>query len=150
MAKLTYIEQQADKLLNLYGGTAMHHNARVLCLERDCDIVREMKLVNPEEAGIRHMLPKARHYLVKLDHVRRPIVHIFKGDVPGEWRRCRCQPRCHHRGCYAQQRDPDRHAQAVSACVCGTPGAGVWLQYTRRRDRIRDPPFRFARSYTRS
>lgn len=37
-----------------------------------------MRRVNAEEAGIRHMLPKARHYLVKLEQVRRPIAHILK------------------------------------------------------------------------
>lgn len=56
----------------------MRHNARVLCLDSDADIVREMKLVNVEDAGIRHMLPKARHYMVKLENVRRPIAHILK------------------------------------------------------------------------
>lgn len=56
----------------------MAHNARVLCLKTDSEIVAEMQRVNAEEAGIRHMLPKARHYLVKLEHVRRPIVHILK------------------------------------------------------------------------
>lgn len=56
----------------------MPHNARVLCLDREPDIVREMRRVNVEDAGIRHMLPKARHYLVKLENVRRPIVHILK------------------------------------------------------------------------
>jgi len=56
----------------------MHHNARVLCLDSDADIVKEMKQVNAEDAGIRHMLPKAKHYLVKLENVRRPIAHILK------------------------------------------------------------------------
>jgi dihydropteroate synthase len=37
-----------------------------------------MKMIDTEEAGIRHMLPKAQHYLVKLEKVRRPIVHILK------------------------------------------------------------------------
>lgn len=57
---------------------AMPHNARVLCLQTDDEIVREMSRLNPEEAGIRHMLPKARHYLVKLVNVRTPIAHILK------------------------------------------------------------------------
>lgn len=56
----------------------MPHNARVLCLNTDLEIIAEMAKVNAEDAGIRHMLPKARHYLVKLEHVRRPIVHILK------------------------------------------------------------------------
>lgn len=56
----------------------MHHNARVLYLQTDDEAAREMRLVNPEEAGIRHMLPKARHYVVKLEHVRRPVAHILK------------------------------------------------------------------------
>lgn len=56
----------------------MPHNARVLCLRTDSEIIAEMQAVNAEEAGIRHMLPKARHYLVKLQQVRRPIVHILK------------------------------------------------------------------------
>jgi dihydropteroate synthase len=56
----------------------MPHNARVLCLSTDVEIIAEMAKVNAEDAGIRHMLPKARHYLVKLEHVRRPIVHILK------------------------------------------------------------------------
>jgi len=54
------------------------HNARVLSLATDAEIVREMRLVDAEEAGIQHMLPKARHYLVKLEKVRRPIAHILK------------------------------------------------------------------------
>ena len=57
---------------------AMPHNARVLCLRTDDEIVREMRRLNPDEAGIRHMLPKARHYLVKLANVRTPIAHILK------------------------------------------------------------------------
>jgi len=56
----------------------MAYNARVLCLPSDEDVVHEMRSVNAEEAGIRHMLPKARHYLVKLENVRRPIAHILK------------------------------------------------------------------------
>lgn len=56
----------------------MAHSARVLSLPTDQEIVDEMRRVNAEDAGIRHMLPKARHYLVKLEDVRRPIVHILK------------------------------------------------------------------------
>lgn len=56
----------------------MPHNARVLCLTSDDEIIAEMTRVNAEDAGIRHMLPKARHYLVKLEHIRRPIAHILK------------------------------------------------------------------------
>lgn len=56
----------------------MPHNPRVLRLTTDAEIVAEMQRVNAEETGIRHMLPKARHYLVKLTSVRRPIVHILK------------------------------------------------------------------------
>lgn len=56
----------------------MSHNARVVCLDNDADIIQEMRKINAEDAGVRHMLPKARHYLVKLDDVRRPIVHILK------------------------------------------------------------------------
>jgi dihydropteroate synthase len=37
-----------------------------------------MRSVNPEEAGIRHMLPKARHHLVKIEQVRRPVAHVLK------------------------------------------------------------------------
>ena len=57
---------------------SMSHNARVLCLSGDQDIKHEMKLVNAEDAGIAHMLPKAKHYLVKLEHIRGPVVHILK------------------------------------------------------------------------
>lgn len=56
----------------------MSHNARVLCLNNDVEITREMELINVEEGGVRHMLPKAKHYKVKLQGVRRPIVHILK------------------------------------------------------------------------
>lgn len=56
----------------------MPHNARVVCLNNDTDIIQEMRKINAEDAGIRHMLPKARHYLLKLENVRRPIVHILK------------------------------------------------------------------------
>lgn len=56
----------------------MAHNARVLSLNTDTEIIAEMVRVNAEEAGIRHMLPKSRHYLVKLEAVRRPIAHILK------------------------------------------------------------------------
>lgn len=56
----------------------MDHNARVLCLRGDADVISEMRAIHPEEAGIRHMLPKARHYLVKIESVRRPIAHILK------------------------------------------------------------------------
>lgn len=61
------------KMLNMIA-----HNARVLRLATDDEIAAEMARVNADEAGIRHMLPKSRHYLVKLEHVRRPIVHILK------------------------------------------------------------------------
>ncbi len=56
----------------------MSHNARVLCLHTDSEIIAEMARVNAEDAGIRHMLPKARHYMVKLERIRRPIAHILK------------------------------------------------------------------------
>ena len=56
----------------------MSHNARVMCLHTDGEIIAEMARVNAEEAGIRHMLPKARHYVVKLEQIRRPIAHILK------------------------------------------------------------------------
>ncbi len=56
----------------------MSHNARVLSLATDAEIVREMRLVDAEAPGIEHMLPKARHYLVKLEKVRRPVAHILK------------------------------------------------------------------------
>ncbi|MCL5105226.1 MAG: dihydropteroate synthase [Armatimonadetes bacterium] len=56
----------------------MPHNARVLCLGSEAEIIKEMRQVKAEDAGIRHMLPKAKHYLVKLENVRRPIVHILK------------------------------------------------------------------------
>lgn len=56
----------------------MAHNARVLSLNTDAEIIAEMVRVDAEEAGIRHMLPKSRHYLVKLEAVRRPIAHILK------------------------------------------------------------------------
>ncbi|MGI6296468.1 MAG: dihydropteroate synthase [Armatimonadota bacterium] len=56
----------------------MAHNARVLSLTTDAEIIAEMERVNAEEAGIMHMLPKSRHYLVKLEAVRRPIAHILK------------------------------------------------------------------------
>lgn len=56
----------------------MPHNARVLCLGDYAEIGREMELVDAEPGGVRHMLPKARHYVVKLQAVRRPIVHILK------------------------------------------------------------------------
>ncbi|MGB9619824.1 MAG: dihydropteroate synthase [Armatimonadota bacterium] len=54
------------------------HNARVLALSTDREVLREMRLVGPEEEGIRHMLPKARQFLVKLEKVRRPVAHILK------------------------------------------------------------------------
>lgn len=56
----------------------MLHNARVLCLATESEIAREMLLANPEDAGVRHMLPKARHYLLKLERVKRPMAHIIK------------------------------------------------------------------------
>lgn len=55
-----------------------HHNARVLSLTTESEIVREIRRAHPEDAGVRHMLPKARHYLVRLDQIRRPIAHILK------------------------------------------------------------------------
>jgi len=57
---------------------AKTHNARVLALATDPEIMREMWLVGPEEEGIQHMLPKARQFLVKLEKVRRPVAHILK------------------------------------------------------------------------
>lgn len=56
----------------------MPHNVRVLCLSNDAQIRREMAMVNVEPAGISHMLPKCKHYVVKLQNIRRPIVHILK------------------------------------------------------------------------
>ena len=34
----------------------MAHNARVLCLKTDDEIIAEMKAIDAEDAGIRHML----------------------------------------------------------------------------------------------
>lgn len=56
----------------------MPHNARVLCVSTEVQIRQEMKLVDVEPAGIAHMLPKCKHYVVKLQNIRRPIVHILK------------------------------------------------------------------------
>ncbi|MCE5322807.1 dihydropteroate synthase [bacterium] len=56
----------------------MAHKARVICPANDAEINREIMLVGAEEAGIRHMLPKAQHFLVKLENVRLPIAHILK------------------------------------------------------------------------
>lgn len=56
----------------------MLHNARVLCLANDAEIDTELRLVGPEEAGLRHLLPKTQHYLVKLESVRCPVAHILK------------------------------------------------------------------------
>ncbi|MCX8052554.1 MAG: dihydropteroate synthase [Armatimonadetes bacterium] len=56
----------------------MSHNARVLSLTTEAEIAREMELVNAEPPGIRRMLPKARHFMVKLEKVRRPVAHILK------------------------------------------------------------------------
>ncbi len=56
----------------------MTHNARVLCLAGDLDVIHEMRMVNADETGIRHMLPKTRFYVVKLERVRRPVAHILK------------------------------------------------------------------------
>jgi dihydropteroate synthase len=54
------------------------HNARVLVVNNEAEIISEMERVGPEEQGIRHMLPKAKHYLVKLERIRRPVAHILK------------------------------------------------------------------------
>lgn len=56
----------------------MSHNARVLCLESNDEIVSEMKKIHAEDIGIEHMLPKSEHYLVKLEGIRCPIAHILK------------------------------------------------------------------------
>lgn len=37
-----------------------------------------MERVNADPAGIRHMLPKARHYVVALEGIRGPVAHILK------------------------------------------------------------------------
>lgn len=54
------------------------HNARVLMVSSDHDIKRELQLINTEPPGIARMTPKARHFLVKLENVRRPVAHILK------------------------------------------------------------------------
>ncbi len=54
------------------------HNPRVLVLSDEAEIRAEMSRVGPEEQGIAHMLPKAQHFLVKLEKVRRPVAHILK------------------------------------------------------------------------
>lgn len=56
----------------------MLHNARVLDIDTDIEIIKELRRVKAEEAGIRHMLPKTKHYIVKLENVRCPIAHILK------------------------------------------------------------------------
>jgi dihydropteroate synthase len=56
----------------------MPHKARVLILANDSEIDHQIKMIGAEEAGIRHMLPKAQHYLIKLEQVKRPIAHILK------------------------------------------------------------------------
>jgi dihydropteroate synthase len=50
----------------------------VLCLDTDEEVVREMERVNADPAGIRRMLPKARHYLIALEGVPAPLAHILK------------------------------------------------------------------------
>ncbi|MDH7600686.1 MAG: dihydropteroate synthase [Armatimonadota bacterium] len=54
------------------------HNPRVLVPRDKEEIAAEMRRVGPEEQGISHMLPKAQHFLVKLEKVRRPVAHILK------------------------------------------------------------------------
>ncbi|MGQ9456136.1 MAG: dihydropteroate synthase [Armatimonadota bacterium] len=54
------------------------HNPRVLVLHNEADITMEMRRVGPEEQGIVRMLPKAQHYLVKLERISRPVAHILK------------------------------------------------------------------------
>lgn len=56
----------------------MPHNARVLCLTTDSEIIDEMKRVEAVDAGIRHMLPKARYYLVKLENIPLPDALTIK------------------------------------------------------------------------
>lgn len=56
----------------------MPHNARVLSLNTAEEIAAEMRKVGSDEPGIRHMVRKAKHYLVKLERVRRPVAHIIK------------------------------------------------------------------------
>jgi dihydropteroate synthase len=56
----------------------MGHNARVLDIHDSSEIAAEMRRVGAEPGGIARMLPKARHYLVKLEQVRVPLGHILK------------------------------------------------------------------------
>lgn len=56
----------------------MNHNARVLSLISDADVMSEMRKIHAAEAGIAHMLPKARHYSVKLHNVPLAAVHVLK------------------------------------------------------------------------
>lgn len=56
----------------------MHHNARVLRLVTDTEVIEEMRRIDAVDAGIRHMLPKARHYLVKLEDIPVPAALILK------------------------------------------------------------------------
>ncbi|MDO8682167.1 MAG: dihydropteroate synthase [Armatimonadota bacterium] len=56
----------------------MKHNARVLALESKSEIADEMRRVGAEPSGIARMLPKTRHFVVKLESVRTPMAHILK------------------------------------------------------------------------
>ena len=56
----------------------MGHNARVMALSSPQEIAEEMTRVGAEPGGVERMLPKARHYLVKLEGVRTPLAHILK------------------------------------------------------------------------
>ena len=56
----------------------MNHDVRVLCLGSDAVAVAELAQVDVEDAGVRLMLPKMEHYVIKLSRIRRPIAHILK------------------------------------------------------------------------
>ncbi|MDO8586924.1 MAG: dihydropteroate synthase [Armatimonadota bacterium] len=59
----------------------MGHNARTLAIRDAEDIAEEMRRVGAEAEGIARMLPKAQHYLVKLEGIRTAVAHILKESL---------------------------------------------------------------------
>ncbi|MCL6518474.1 MAG: dihydropteroate synthase [Armatimonadetes bacterium] len=57
------------------------HNARVYTSRRQDDLEAEMTRIGAEWAGVIRMLPKAEHYVIKLDNVRTPAALILKEEM---------------------------------------------------------------------
>ena len=59
----------------------MSRNTRALFLDGDQDVLRELRRIEADEAGLRFLLPRTRFYSLKLESVNLPAAYAIKSAV---------------------------------------------------------------------